>query len=418
MSQSTSEPDKQSDNPQPKISQNSSGNLGGGQQAIYGDNNFQNQDNITFNIYLNEDFFELPEHLTFKSWKHKFCNYIKTIIFLLLVLLSWGFLGIFANHAFPPSLVKDILKYSFAGVWSQSKSASEIFEETSANLWKNTKHIMLSSLPDIEETNDKIEAKKLNRRDSYYWLIANLAEILQEDSDQSEEIFWNIRKLEEKRLNINPRLEHLKQKHLKELKFVQESISKLTLLSKKSQKYDQVEKILNELVRKYVMRKNVSELEIQDLIEDLGTKITKTPMTQSLYNVWKLLNWIYTQVHESKNHESYTALDSSYPLIRALKTKQRKYHIRKDCGRYPKIETIEDVKLLDFYDTEEDAKKDRYICDLCKNKEFAEFLQAKTSSKSSNIKGLWTNADIDLTEEELATTRKEMWANFPKDIEL
>jgi len=52
--------------------------------------------------------------------------------------------------------------------------------------------------------------------------------------------------------------------------------------------------------------------------------------------------------------------------------------------------------------------------------EFAEFLQAKTSSKASSksIKGLWANADINLTEEELATTRKEMWANFPKDIEL
>jgi hypothetical protein len=52
--------------------------------------------------------------------------------------------------------------------------------------------------------------------------------------------------------------------------------------------------------------------------------------------------------------------------------------------------------------------------------EFAEFLQSKTTSKapSKSIKGLWANADINLTEEELATTRKEMWANFPKDIEL
>ncbi len=52
--------------------------------------------------------------------------------------------------------------------------------------------------------------------------------------------------------------------------------------------------------------------------------------------------------------------------------------------------------------------------------EFAEFLQAKTASKSpsQSIKGLWANADINLTEEELSTTRKEMWANFPKDIEM
>ena len=47
--------------------------------------------------------------------------------------------------------------------------------------------------------------------------------------------------------------------------------------------------------------------------------------------------------------------------------------------------------------------------------EFAEFLQAKTVSKSQSksIKGLWAKADINLTEEELSTTRKEMWTNFP-----
>ena len=47
--------------------------------------------------------------------------------------------------------------------------------------------------------------------------------------------------------------------------------------------------------------------------------------------------------------------------------------------------------------------------------EFAEFLQTETASKSSSqsIKGLWANVDINLTEEELSTTRKEMWANFP-----
>jgi len=325
MSQSASEPDKQSDNPQPKISQNSSGNLGGGQQAIYGDNNSQNQDNRTFNIYLNEDFFELPEHLTFKSWKDKFCNYIKTIVFLLLVLISWSFLGIFANQAFPPTLIKHLLKHSFAGVWNHPKSVSDIFEETSANLWKNTKHIITSSLPDIEETNDEIEAKRLNRRDSHYWLLSRLAEILQEDSEQSEEIFWNIRKLEENRLHISPRLELLKQEHLKKLKFVQESIGRLTLLSKKSKRYDQVEKILNELVQKYVMRENVSELEIQELIEVLEEKAAKIPMTQSLYNVWKLVDWMNTQASNLKPTNSdvsnLSSIDSNYPPIRALKIK-------------------------------------------------------------------------------------------------
>ena len=49
--------------------------------------------------------------------------------------------------------------------------------------------------------------------------------------------------------------------------------------------------------------------------------------------------------------------------------------------------------------------------------EFAEFLQSKTTSKfpSKSIKGLWANVDINLTEEELSTARKEMWANLPQE---
>ena len=52
--------------------------------------------------------------------------------------------------------------------------------------------------------------------------------------------------------------------------------------------------------------------------------------------------------------------------------------------------------------------------------EFAEVLQAKTALKtpSKSVKGLWAKADINLTEEELSTNRKEMWVNFPKNIEM
>lgn len=38
--------------PQSRIHQSSSGNLGGGQQAIYGDNNSQYQDNRTIGINI------------------------------------------------------------------------------------------------------------------------------------------------------------------------------------------------------------------------------------------------------------------------------------------------------------------------------------------------------------------------------
>ncbi|XGB43929.1 MAG: hypothetical protein LVS60_09745 [Nodosilinea sp. LVE1205-7] len=33
-----------------------------------------------------------------------------------------------------------------------------------------------------------------------------------------------------------------------------------------------------------------------------------------------------------------------------------------------------------------------------------------------NIKGLWANFDIDITEDDIAVARQEMWGNFPRDI--
>lgn len=33
-----------------------------------------------------------------------------------------------------------------------------------------------------------------------------------------------------------------------------------------------------------------------------------------------------------------------------------------------------------------------------------------------NIKGLWANFDADITEEDIAVARQEMWGNFPRDI--
>lgn len=33
-----------------------------------------------------------------------------------------------------------------------------------------------------------------------------------------------------------------------------------------------------------------------------------------------------------------------------------------------------------------------------------------------SIKGLWANFDVDITEEDIAVARQEMWGNFPRDI--
>lgn len=35
-----------------------------------------------------------------------------------------------------------------------------------------------------------------------------------------------------------------------------------------------------------------------------------------------------------------------------------------------------------------------------------------------SLKGLWADLDIDITDEDIHELRREMWANFPRDIEL
>jgi Protein of unknown function (DUF2281) len=49
--------------------------------------------------------------------------------------------------------------------------------------------------------------------------------------------------------------------------------------------------------------------------------------------------------------------------------------------------------------------------------DFAEFLQQKIAAKHPrrSIKGLWSGLNIDITEEDIAEARQEMWGNFPRE---
>lgn len=50
--------------------------------------------------------------------------------------------------------------------------------------------------------------------------------------------------------------------------------------------------------------------------------------------------------------------------------------------------------------------------------DFAEFIHQKFTPKPisrRSVKGLWAGLDIDITEEDIAQARKDMWENFPKD---
>lgn len=52
--------------------------------------------------------------------------------------------------------------------------------------------------------------------------------------------------------------------------------------------------------------------------------------------------------------------------------------------------------------------------------DFAEYLKQKTVVKrpKRSIKGLCADLNIHITEEDIAEARKEMWGNFPREIEL
>jgi hypothetical protein len=50
--------------------------------------------------------------------------------------------------------------------------------------------------------------------------------------------------------------------------------------------------------------------------------------------------------------------------------------------------------------------------------DFAEFLSQKTIPKTPlrSVRGLCADLKVDITEEDIAQARQEMWGNFPKDI--
>ncbi len=52
--------------------------------------------------------------------------------------------------------------------------------------------------------------------------------------------------------------------------------------------------------------------------------------------------------------------------------------------------------------------------------EFVESLKPVGNAKKPlrSLEGLWADLDIDITEEDIAEARREMWGNFPRDIEL
>jgi hypothetical protein len=52
--------------------------------------------------------------------------------------------------------------------------------------------------------------------------------------------------------------------------------------------------------------------------------------------------------------------------------------------------------------------------------DFVESLKEKNRTKTPrrSLLGLWADLNMNITEEDIAEARREMWGNFPRDIEL
>jgi hypothetical protein len=50
--------------------------------------------------------------------------------------------------------------------------------------------------------------------------------------------------------------------------------------------------------------------------------------------------------------------------------------------------------------------------------DFVDFLKVKNGPKKPrrSLRGLWKDLNVDITEEEIAEARWEVWGNFPRDI--
>ena len=49
--------------------------------------------------------------------------------------------------------------------------------------------------------------------------------------------------------------------------------------------------------------------------------------------------------------------------------------------------------------------------------DFASFLGSKRSETVQSLEGLWAGKGIDISGEDIADLRREMWAKFPRDLE-
>jgi hypothetical protein len=73
------------------------------------------------------------------------------------------------------------------------------------------------------------------------------------------------------------------------------------------------------------------------------------------------------------------------------------------------VNPIEDALIAKLRELSEDDQ--RTVLD------FASFLGSRERPLLKSLEGLWAGQGVDVSDEDIADLRREMWAKFPRDIE-
>lgn len=117
MNDNSNSKDENFENPQPGINQESSGFLGGGQQAAYGSHNYQYQDNRRYDVNIKIDPYVLlkDKDLEPLSFWGRISNYLTVFCFLLFTFVFWAVFGLFTTFPFPLEQVQALIFSCFGG---------------------------------------------------------------------------------------------------------------------------------------------------------------------------------------------------------------------------------------------------------------------------------------------------------------
>ncbi|MCY7272745.1 MAG: hypothetical protein LH702_03090 [Phormidesmis sp. CAN_BIN44] len=249
MSQFPFDSEQQSESLQPKITQSSSGNLGG-QQASYGNNNSQYQDNRQTHIYLDLQDKNL-EPLT--VWG-KILSYLKVFAFIVATLIFWVFFGLFTSFPFPYGQAIDLMLCCFKGTVASKVNRLQ-------------KRLQLENI-------DSQSIQRLNKFDFQARLYLEVLECLgANDAESHERLAKTIETLKRKKDELQNELKPRQLRKYRIVNRVQDFFDSVTL-SQAERDLIQIESIIDEVT--LTVRKNLpSEKIVQDTVYELSRAITR-----------------------------------------------------------------------------------------------------------------------------------------------